>query len=249
MPLADRNETVLTGRLSLAAHPWLADHTIGECAIVPGTAFLELAQAAARHVGAAQVVDLSLEAPLPLPASGALQVQVTVGAPDACDQRSLTLHARADPPDGDPGPWTRHASGALGTQAPEPRSQNSADQPTAWPPAGATPDTVPDVYAELAERGYDYGPAFRNLTACWRRGQDRYVEVRLLAEQAVVAERCTIHPALLDAVLHPLAADATRGGTPTRSGSRSPGPASRCTPPARPNSAPASTPPARTPWP
>ncbi|WEV23892.1 type I polyketide synthase [Streptomyces sp. 71268] len=214
VPLADRNEAVLTGRISLAAHPWLADHTVGESAIVPGAAFLELAQATARHVGAGQVVDLSLETPLPLPANGALQIQVTVGAPDACDQRSLTLHARADPPDGEPGPWTRHASGALGPQAPEPRDQNSADQPAAWPPADATPDAVPDVYAQLAERGYDYGPAFRNLTACWRHGEDRYVEVRLPAEQSAVAERCAIHPALLDAVLHPLAADATRGGDP-----------------------------------
>ncbi|WP_217189320.1 type I polyketide synthase [Streptomyces buecherae] len=214
VPLADRDEAVLTGRLSLAGHPWLADHTIGERAIVPGTAFLELAQATARHIGAARVVDLTLETPLPLPASGGLQIQVTVGAPDASGQRPLTLHARADAPDGEPGPWTRHASGALGPQTPDTWDENSADQPAAWPPAEATPVAVADVYARLADRGYDYGPAFRNLTACWRHGRDHYAEVRLPTDQSAVAERCAIHPALLDAVLHPLAADATRAGEP-----------------------------------
>ncbi len=33
----------LTGRISLATHPWLADHAVLDTAILPGTAFLELA--------------------------------------------------------------------------------------------------------------------------------------------------------------------------------------------------------------
>ena len=31
----------LTGRLSLATHPWLADHVVGGAVLLPGTAFLE----------------------------------------------------------------------------------------------------------------------------------------------------------------------------------------------------------------
>ncbi|MFT2020406.1 type I polyketide synthase [Streptomyces sp. 796.1] len=213
LPLAGREEAVLTGRLSLASHPWLADHAIAGRVLVPGTAFVELADAAARHVGAARVADLTLEAPLPLPARGAVQLQVTVGAPDATGQRTLAVHARQDLPDTGPGEWTRHASGALGTARPD---QPPAPQPTPtpWPPTGAEPMPVADLYAHLADHGYGYGPAFHNLTAWWRDGRDTLVEVRLAAGQTEDAARCTLHPALLDAVLHPLAAAAAQQGDP-----------------------------------
>ncbi|MFE6775036.1 type I polyketide synthase [Streptomyces sp. NPDC057702] len=211
LPLADAGTAVLTGRLAPTEHPWLADHTIGERTLVPGTAFLELAQVAARHIGAAQVTELNLEAPLPLPAGGALQIQLTVGAPDPAGQHPLTLHAR--PESAAPDPWTRHASGALGPATPDTRDAPPAP-PATWPPAGAQPVAVADLYARLADHGYDYGPAFHNLTACWRAGQDLYAEVRLPAERAEDAARHVVHPALLDAVLHPLAEDAARRGAP-----------------------------------
>ena len=44
---------VLTGRLSLAAHPWLADHVLAGCAVLPGAALAELAVAAADQAGCA----------------------------------------------------------------------------------------------------------------------------------------------------------------------------------------------------
>ena len=38
----------LTGRLSLATHPWLADHAVAGTVVLPGTAFVELALRAGR---------------------------------------------------------------------------------------------------------------------------------------------------------------------------------------------------------
>ncbi|WP_425337773.1 hypothetical protein, partial [Streptomyces novaecaesareae] len=43
MPLADNDEHVLTGHLSLTTHPWLADHAVFGTALLPGTALVELA--------------------------------------------------------------------------------------------------------------------------------------------------------------------------------------------------------------
>ncbi|MBB5937003.1 type I polyketide synthase [Streptomyces zagrosensis] len=209
VPLAHRDEWLLTGRLSLTSHPWLADHTIGDRVIVPATALLELAHAAAQHSGAGQVADLTLETPLPLPPLGAVQVQVTVGAPDASGHRALSIHARPERPDEEAGPWTRHASGALG-QTPGGASADAQEVLAPWPPAGAVPEPVDDIYARLADLGYGYGPTFRNLVAHWRHGQDRYIEVRLPTGHDESAARCAVHPALLDAVLHPLVAAATR---------------------------------------
>ncbi len=41
--LADSEGVLLTGRLSLQSHPWLADHAVRGITLLPGTAFLELA--------------------------------------------------------------------------------------------------------------------------------------------------------------------------------------------------------------
>lgn len=61
---------VLTGRLSLAAQGWLADHAVGGVVIFPGAGFVELAIRAGDEVGCRVVDELTLAAPLVLP-SGA----------------------------------------------------------------------------------------------------------------------------------------------------------------------------------
>src|SRR6185437_11951361 len=70
MPVAGSDAVVLTGRLSLRSHPWLADHRLGGAAVVPSTAFLELAVRAGDQVGCDEVRELALEAPLTVPERG-----------------------------------------------------------------------------------------------------------------------------------------------------------------------------------
>ena len=41
--LADGQGLVLTGRMSVATQPWLADHVVHGMVVLPGTAFAELA--------------------------------------------------------------------------------------------------------------------------------------------------------------------------------------------------------------
>ncbi|WP_374101016.1 type I polyketide synthase, partial [Streptomyces phytophilus] len=85
---------VLTGRLSLHTHPWLADHAVGDTVLLPGTALVELALHAAQQLGGGHVEELTLAVPLRLPATGALDIQVAVGAGDADDRRPVTVHSR-----------------------------------------------------------------------------------------------------------------------------------------------------------
>src|SRR5205085_6260202 len=73
-----------------------------------------------------------------------------------------------------------------------------------WPPPGAVPVPVEGFYPALARQGYGYGPAFQGLTAAWRRGDEVFAEVRLPGEQHDDAARYRLHPALLDAALHPV---------------------------------------------
>nr|WP_245997421.1 type I polyketide synthase [Streptomyces armeniacus] len=197
VPLAGGEGAVFTGQVSVARQPWLADHAFDGNAVFPGTAFLELALQACERVGAAQVEEFTLEQPLILPASGAVQLQLAVHEPDASGGRSVTVYSRPD--DGEGAEWTRHATGVL---TDTPAAQEGL---TAWPPPGAEPVDVTGLYEEIAALSFDYGPAFRGLTAAWRDGGTVYAEVALTEEQHETAQRCALHPALLDAALHTLA--------------------------------------------
>ncbi|OKH93979.1 type I polyketide synthase [Streptomyces uncialis] len=201
MELADRDETVLTSRLSLDSHPWLADHTIAGSVLVPATAFLELAVAAGDRSGAGRVTELTLETPLPLTGSQAVRVQIVVAARDGRGDRPFTVHAAPDTGEEDRRTWTRHASGLLGgAPAVVPEPPGTAE----WPPPGAVAVSLDDVYPRLDALGHSYGPAFQGLRALWRCGDDLCAEVRLPGEPDAASGGYAVHPALLDAVLHPL---------------------------------------------
>ena len=198
--LASGGGTVVTGQISLARHPWLGDHRLGGAAVLPAAALVELAGRAGREVGCEQVDELTLEAPLTLPAHGEVELQLELGAPDPSGRRSLTVHSRAAGADGDA--WGRCASGALSPGSPA-GAETLAE---AWPPAGAVAGDPAEVYERLAERGYDYGEGFRGLAAVWHRGDEVFAEVALPA--AAEASGFALHPVLLDAALHGLAAAA-----------------------------------------
>ncbi|MGA5133015.1 type I polyketide synthase [Streptomyces olivoreticuli] len=195
--VAGGDQLLLTGRLSLVTHAWLADHVVSGLVLVPGAALVELALRAADEVGCVQVEELTLEAPLVVPGRGGVQVQLSVGAPDATGRRELTVHSRSEE---EGSPWTRHAVGVVSGEARTPDAGLSS-----WPPAGAEPLAVDGFYAQVAESGYGYGPAFQGLRTAWRAGDDIYAEVELPEEQRQEAGRFGIHPALLDAALHPAA--------------------------------------------
>ncbi|MFJ9847619.1 SDR family NAD(P)-dependent oxidoreductase, partial [Kitasatospora sp. NPDC101155] len=193
--LADGDGALLTGRISLHTHPWLADHTVQGTVILPGTAFVELAIRAGDQLGRGHLADLTLHTPLVLPKHGSVLLQVRVAAPDESGRCTVTVHSR--PEDGPADAWAAHAVGVLTADAPRPPAV-----PAEWPPAGAAPIGVTDLYPRLAEAGYHYGPAFQGLTAAWRQQDAVLAEVSLPEEHEAEAARFGIHPALLDAALH-----------------------------------------------
>ncbi|XCM79314.1 SDR family NAD(P)-dependent oxidoreductase [Kitasatospora sp. HUAS MG31] len=207
LTLADSEGLLLTGRLSLRTHPWLADHAVLGSVLLPGTAFLDLLIHAGDLAGCERVEDLTLQSPLVLPESGGVAVQLRVCPADESGRREVTVHSRREDADQD-APWDRHAGGWLA-----PATTAAPEGLTAWPPAGATPVDLDGYYARLAEGGLGYGPAFRGLRAAWLDGEDIYAEVALPEGQHAQAERYGLHPALLDAALHALgcAADSGQG--------------------------------------
>ncbi|MFB4312438.1 type I polyketide synthase, partial [Actinomadura sp. GTD37] len=192
---ADTERVVFSRRVSRERHPWLADHAVSGTVLLPGTAYVEMAVHAGEQVGCERLDELTLEAPLIVPEQGDVTVQVVVGEDDGSGRRPVTLYGRREDV------WTRHATGTL-------RPAASASGPPldgAWPPAGAAPVDLDGAYERLADRGYDYGPVFAGLRAAWRQGDVLYAEVRLPEDADITG--FGIHPALLDAALHPFVLD------------------------------------------
>lgn len=195
---ADSEEIILTGRLSLTSHPWLADHRVYGTVLVPGAALVEMALHAGECAGSPRVDELILLAPLFVGENRGVAVQVVVGEWTESGERAVQIYSRID--DGVDRRWTRHAEGLLGPDS-APIGQADIEE---WPPAGAEPIDVSDLYQTLAARGYEYGPTFRGLRSAWRHNGDVFVEAMLPEQmrQKADASRFGLHPVLLDSVLH-----------------------------------------------
>ncbi|WP_143079093.1 SDR family NAD(P)-dependent oxidoreductase, partial [Streptomyces monashensis] len=201
LALADGAGHLLSGRLALTEHSWLRDHAVLGSVLVPGTGLLELALTAARAVGAARVGELTLAQPLILTADTPVRLQVRVGAPDD-GRRTVGIYSQPESAV-EPGSWTLHATGELADDEQDMPAEVAAGLRD-WPVADAQPLPLEDFYATLRGQGLEYGPAFQGLTELWRSGSTAYGTVRLPA--GLTADGFGIHPALLDAALHTLAA-------------------------------------------
>jgi polyketide synthase 7 len=190
----DSGGVVLTGRLSVAAQPWLADHAVAGVVLFPGAGFVELALRAGDEVGCTVVDELTLSAPLLLPAADGVQVQVVVGAAAGSGDRTVTVYSLGAQPGSE---WVLHAEGVLSAGTVQPPADMSV-----WPPVGATSVDVTDAYERLAQRGYAYGPAFQGLQAMWQRGNEVFAEVAVPEVAGVDVGGFGIHPVLVDAALH-----------------------------------------------
>ncbi|WP_433662634.1 type I polyketide synthase [Nocardia sp. CA-128927] len=212
--LADGGGLVVTGRVSLQSHPWLADHAVADTVLFPGTGFVELALYAGHRVGCEVIEELVVEAPLALREHEAIDLQLVLGGPDESGRRSFGIYSRVPPAAtgvaADDDPWARHASGMLTRDVGADIDWDVAQ----WPPTDATPVSVAGFYERLAALGYNYGPMFQGVQQIWQHGQTFYAEVELPSDGWADAGRFGIHPALLDAALHPLLSieDAGVGG-------------------------------------
>ncbi|MEU1245014.1 acyltransferase domain-containing protein [Micromonospora parva] len=194
---------VHSGRLAPQTHPLVTEHLLDGMPVVPAALLLDLVLWAARHAGRERVAELRVYEPLTLPDLASLQLQVITTV--ETDGARCDVYARVD--DGDAGSrsWVRHATAVLVEPVPAPAAG-------AWAAgAGAPPN---ELYRQLTELGYEYGPAARAVRGHHEQDGDLLVAVELPDAEAG-ADGFTVHPSLLDAALHPLLArDASDPGRP-----------------------------------
>jgi acyl transferase domain-containing protein/NADPH:quinone reductase-like Zn-dependent oxidoreductase/acyl carrier protein len=215
--VADRDEWLFTGRVGMQTQTWTRDHAVFGATLVPGTAMVEWAAAAGAHLGFPVLDELILEAPLVLSEDGAHEVQVTVAAPAEDGRRKVAVYSRptvevadsansADGADDGDSSTTCHGTGWL-------TEQGAAAEPfpAQWPPSGARPIPVHDLYDRLAFIGFEYGPVFQGLRSAYRVGKAVYAELALPEDTPTGGY--AVHPALFDAALHASLVDKDESAT------------------------------------
>ncbi|WP_437611746.1 SDR family NAD(P)-dependent oxidoreductase [Sorangium sp. So ce834] len=191
--------------LSAETAPYLADHRVFDEVVLPGAAVLEMARAAAASRFGHErvsVEDLLLQAPLLLPETGGVRVQVVLSA-EAGQDTTVTVCSQALEAAPEHA-WTVHAKGRV-----QPWSEEACWTAVDIGAVQARCQAVvpaADMYAACADAGLAYGPAFQGITALWRGHRETIAQVTLPARELEDAGAYGVHPALLDAALQTLLA-------------------------------------------
>jgi acyl transferase domain-containing protein/acyl carrier protein len=202
-PLLGFRQGAEPGRWSRALdstlEPWLADHALGQEAVLPAAGMAEMALAAAARLWpealALELRDLQLLRTLPVAADSAREVRFSVEAESGLFR--LESRPRLSGED-----WTLHARGqvAAATLAALP------DTPLAGaPPADALVVTGEQLQATARRFGLNYGPAFRPVRELRLAPGGNSAVARLaLPPEAPADADFLLHPVRLDGALQGL---------------------------------------------
>jgi acyl transferase domain-containing protein/NADPH:quinone reductase-like Zn-dependent oxidoreductase/NAD(P)-dependent dehydrogenase (short-subunit alcohol dehydrogenase family)/acyl carrier protein len=191
---------IWTAKLTAEVHPWLKDHAVGGIVLLPASAYVELAGAAARSVfgpSAAAVEKLQISEAAPLSVKGALELQV-VATEESHDVCELKFFVRED----ETGEW-RPTAECLMRRA-------ILDEPhradlKAWEDVEFSPGTTSGAQhtERMAQLGYDFGPSFCRID--WLSIERTIGLARVGLPDELRRESYLLHPAALDAAMQVLA--------------------------------------------
>ncbi len=181
---------------------WLADHHIAGEVVMPLTAYLEAALAAARQVygtGATSLEGVEVGAPMSLRKDEERLLQVTVDEASAGQPARVRIFSREA--GRDDAPWVLHASAAIlpaAANVPALRTESLADAAHAC----THRVEVGPFYEKLRGLGVDFGPAFCAMREVRVGAGEALGEIELSTTLAVDPSKHMLHPALLDACFH-----------------------------------------------
>ena len=179
--------------LRLDQLPYLRDHRVRQAVVLPATAYLEMARAAAEEVFKTPPGGLEavlFQEMMTFGAESAKTVQVVLHEERPGQLRfAITSREEAD------GSWRCHCRGRLNllAAAPDTGEGLSAVHRRCAEPLGAS-----EFYTRLSAQGLEYGPAFQRVTELFKQGAEALGKVQLDPQQS---GGYGLHPALLDGCL------------------------------------------------
>src|SRR5262245_17182251 len=200
--------------LSLESHPLLRDHRILRNTVLPGSAYIEMALAAAQRIYGrvpTRLHNVSFRAPVVLPEDGAQAVGLCLSLNPAGELQFYELRAR-DGRDQSSAPALPRASLVVAQP-----SDNNVDSPQAVnldQILSRCPREIPreDFYAELRNNGNHYGPAFQAIKRLWRGSGEALGALSVPEFVQAELNHYYFHPAVLDTAIQALSAADQRAG-------------------------------------
>ena len=195
--LAEGNGTqVFEGEIGIPGFPYLRDHRVQDGAVVPATAWAEMALGAftaAQGPGPVVMEGIEYEKPLFLSEEARFRVQVALHPSAACTTFSISSR-RADAAAGG---WTKHVTGRV--RAGQPTDRRHQRDVAAL--RARCPEEVAGVefYRLLRERGNAWGPAFQGIERLWRSEGEAWSLVQVPAGLQPEVALYLSHPAVADA--------------------------------------------------
>ncbi len=194
--------------------PYLYDHRIQGVAVLPASAYLEMALAAAAEVFDEQPValkDVEFDRALFLPESGTQAIQVIL-SPSADGAASFHIYSRAG--EQAKKSWTLHAQGKACPQLGSGTSPVLGREMLAEIRTRCSEKiSGQDYYLRLRESGIDYSPFFQSIAQLWRHNGNMLGEVRVPDGPDAEFNAYQLHPAILDACLQSVGAAVAAGAT------------------------------------
>ncbi len=187
-------EVLYCNWLSDERQPWLRDHRVGQVVLVPGATYVAMGLLAGE--GVAQLSDVLLHEPLPLPEGVSREIQLRLSAPDASNQREFQLHSRVCDSTRSSG-WVLYASGKVKPLEPETASQSLV--PIAEIQTRLEPYAPEDLFDRFRSVGLEFGPSFRAVRALWAGPNEALGHLDTPESLRAQLTDDSIHPALLDA--------------------------------------------------
>ncbi len=214
-PLLGERRELATGKdthvwqrtVSTETHPWLRDHRVQGSAVVPATAYIEMALASGAEVfgqHGLSVSEIENLKPIVLHDGVARELQ-TVLVVDSDGSARFSVHSRLDGAAAG-SPWITHTTARLSRI----KSIGPATSALAAIDAARTRCTReidgPVFYAALAAKGNQWGPAFQGMDRVWVGENEAVGKIGAVPAVAGDVGRYLFHPALADSCAHVLVA-------------------------------------------
>lgn len=196
-------------KVSHGRMPFLKDHRVQGMAVMPATAYVEMAlEAAAKIFGErASVTSLKFEKALFVPNDAAVTMQLGFLIPH---EAGCEFHIYSRPAAG--GDWTLHTTGQIRFD----RDESNGRRDATWTSLGTIRERCRDelsgndFYSLLSSAGYNYGPSFQSIRKLWRRDTEAVAQLEVSDDLAAEAASYQFHPAVLDCCLQLLGATISR---------------------------------------
>ncbi|GAC1343814.1 MAG: type I polyketide synthase [Ktedonobacteraceae bacterium] len=196
--------------ISMHAHSYLGDHRVQGSVVLPATAYMDMAMAAAtealENAGAPIQLEMAFHQALFLPENGSRTVQL-IHYPMTSGGASFQIFSLPVDEGNGRGAWTLHASGKF--RLSQVNSARLAHKQASLKEIQARCQqeiATSELYQRLRDSGLHYGPAFQGMKRLWQGVGEALCLVELPPALESGANAYHIHPALLDACLQVIAA-------------------------------------------